>query len=120
MKKETKIFLLLIIFATFVVVSFRYTEYIIHKNFILNVNMSCNPSFEICFVSDCSPENDPKCDVTPYKKIKILDSIAPQCLEEHTCAQFLCSKNSNCLITNCSLDNVKGGEKCIQLSDQQN
>jgi hypothetical protein len=54
---------------------------------------------------------------TPYKKVSILASRAPKCLEEHNCESFSCSDISDdpniCAITYCS-DNTKDpGEECL-------
>ncbi len=120
MNKETKFFLLFIIFVTLVVVIHRYDEYIINRNFILDVDSACDPTSESCFVADCSPIDDSTCDDTPYKKVKILDSVAPKCLEEHSCSNFLCSNNNNCSVIYCSKNNLNSGEKCTELLTQKN
>jgi hypothetical protein len=71
-------------------------------------------------VSDCSPEEDLECDSSPYKRVEILKSDAPSCLEEHTCDSFSCSGIENCSITLCSEDELEDGEKCLSTFNNDN
>ena len=115
MDKAPKGFLFLILLITLIVVFYRYQQYVVDKNFILNVNTVCDPNIENCFTADCLPGTDSECDTTPYKKVKILDRYAPKCLEEHNCSSFSCEKyNSNCYVTYCSPDTLENGEKCLE------
>ena len=109
-------FLLLVAVLVFSVVGFRYYEYVVNRNFIINVYTACNPSTEQCFVSDCSPEDDLSCPNGPYKKIEIRDADAPQCLEEHTCTNFICGDIASCTATYCSEENLEEGESCAGTS----
>ena len=115
MNKKTKYFIYFAILITLVVIFYGYQQYIVDKNFLIDVNTVCNPKTENCFVSDCSPKTDSECDITPYKKIEVLDIYAPKCLEEHNCSVFSCdNKNeSDCSVTYCSSDTLEDGEKCL-------
>ena len=115
MNKGTKLFLALIILATLLVVFNRYQQYIINRNFVLNIDTVCSPDIEKCFTMDCSPADDPECDDTPYKKVEILEINAPKCLEEHNCSDFACDPGDIlCSITFCSDNVLEDGEKCVE------
>jgi len=105
--------LLLIIGALLVVVAYRYEGYVHLRDFTLVVNGPCDPETHNCFVSDCSPDDDPDCDTTPYDKVEITDNQAPACLEEHTCAEFSCPADAeDCSVTYCAADALEDGEAC--------
>lgn len=101
-----------ILFVLFcITVGYRYDQYILKRNYILKVNVTCNPVIEDCFESDCD-NTDPKCNASTYKKVSILAHDAPKCLEEHNCENFTCSGINSCEITNCNSDALESGEKC--------
>lgn len=95
-----------------VVVGYRYEQYVISRNFIIQVNTSCDPAKENCFISDCSPEDDLSCPDGPYKKVEILSADAPRCLQEHQCTEFTCDGIRDCKITYCAADILEDGESC--------
>jgi hypothetical protein len=113
MKNKLKHLLVLIILVVVFVIMYRYDQYIIKKNFILEVSISCDSSKETCFVMDCSVDIDPDCDKNPYKKIKISATYAPICLEEHTCDDFTCDNLNDCSTLICSDDNKESWETCL-------
>ena len=97
------------------VLLYRYQQYELNKNFYIVVNTSCNPKTEKCFIST-DPSSDTNFDSSAYKKVKIKANIAPVCLEEHSCKNFVCPENSvtdECDITYCSTENLSDGEKCL-------
>ena len=111
-KKVKFLFPIIFILVFFFVVGYRYKEYVLDKNFILEVNTLCDQNSGNCFTSSSSDLNFGQ---NPYKKIKILASYAPKCLEEHSCESFICpaNKNSECEITYCSNDTKTDGEECL-------
>jgi len=112
MKTRPLYLLLLLLSAILVVIAYRYEQYVVQRNFLIDVQAPCDPASKSCFVSDCSPTDDPACDTSPYDKVEILDSEAPACLEEHTCVAFSCEGYSNCSIDYCSEDTLEDGEAC--------
>ena len=115
MKITTKYFLIFILCVGIIIVGYRYKQYVIDKDFILDVNVECNPSVEKCFVVDCD-SSDPACDSAPYKKVEIKYVYALLCLEEHDCQDFSCMgiENNYCVIKYCSDSTLSGGEKCFK------
>ena len=115
MSKNPKYFIIFILLVTLIIVLYRYQQYIVSRNFTLEINTVCDAKTENCFVADCSIENDPECDTTTYKKVEILDNYAPKCLEEHACEAFSCDQiKDNCSITYCSSSTLEDGEKCAE------
>jgi hypothetical protein len=115
MSKLSKYLFVIMLLALLVVVGYRYYEYVHMRNFLLDVNVSCKPAQESCFVANCNPA-DSECDTTPYKKVEIIAHDAPVCLEEHTCEDFSCDGITGCTITNCSAPSLSDGEKCFETS----
>jgi hypothetical protein len=103
------IFALLVVFVT---IGYRCYQYIDNRNFVLEVNTICDPQIEKCFVQS----SDFGFLETPYKKVTIVASLAPRCLEEHTCEAFFCPtdlKNAyECQTIYCSDETKKEGEEC--------
>lgn len=117
MDKNTKYVLgtILILFSLLVI--YRYYQNFILKNFIIDVNTSCNPNVESCFATEC--EEGAECTIDPYKKVSILSKSAPKCLEEHSCQEFTCTNLNNCQITYCSDETLSDGEICVPLNTNE-
>jgi hypothetical protein len=109
---STKYFIALSLVVILVVAFYRYDQYIIARNFVVVADIACDPSAESCFVADCSTQDDPDCDTTPYKKVTILAAEAPICLEEHSCEGFVCT-SASCTVSQCSEDELEDGEACL-------
>lgn len=110
----------LLIFFLIIIVLFRYEKYVIQGDFLITSTAPCSNS-ESCFVMDCAAADNPECEARPYKKIVISASIAPQCVFEHTCQNFVCSVNdSRCKIEYCSQEKLIGGEKCQTATSTEN
>ncbi|MFH0755115.1 MAG: hypothetical protein V1910_00410 [bacterium] len=112
MNKSAKYFLLLFLIFILLIIVYKYKQYILDKNFNLIVNTSCNLNEENCFISDCKPESDSDCKLTPYKKVIISAKIAPACLGEHNCIDFLCKDKTACSLIYCSNETLEEGEIC--------
>jgi hypothetical protein len=104
--------------AVFIVIflfvgGYRYYQYILEKNFILEIDTVCDSNTEKCF----SPSTDMSFLDAPYKKVKIIASLAPKCLEEHNCETFYCptgmEDTNKCQITYCSNETKIDGEECL-------
>lgn len=112
--KNVPVFLLAIsLIAILGIVWYRYDQYVVQRNFITYAAVPCSEEEGTCFVMDCSPEEDEECDLSPYKKIEVLASEAPKCIEEHTCESFACASGSEtCTETFCSDETLEDGEAC--------
>ncbi|MEN9647420.1 MAG: hypothetical protein RLY57_224 [Candidatus Parcubacteria bacterium] len=112
MHKNPTYLILLITILISTLIWYRFNDFVINKNFVINVAVNCNTEIEQCFVSDCNTEIDSECDQEPYKKISILKKYAPACLEEHSCENFKCSDFQSCMEINCSEASLDEGEIC--------
>lgn len=108
---STRYFIILSMVVILGIVGYRYYHYVVKGDYVVLANVSCDPAVESCFVADCSPDEDPECDDTPYKKVEVLSAEAPGCLKEHTCEVFECTSES-CSVTECSEDALEDGEVC--------
>ena len=99
---------------------YRYYQYMIERNFTIEVNTICNPKINTCF----SASDDLSYGQNPYEKVTLTARYVPQCLEEHNCSTFSCpgvlEKSSICEIVYCS-DNTKDDEEeCIGSQTNKN
>ncbi len=102
------LFLLLVV----AVCAYRYYDYVIQQHYTILANTACDPRTEACFLSDCDPAVV-GCDEKPYEKVVIEASVAPACVEEHTCTNFSCPQSDRCAITYCDETTIAEGEYCV-------
>lgn len=111
--KKSPILILIVAALVFLgIVFYRYQQYVLIGNFLIDVDAPCNPLVSSCFMSDCTPGVDLSCDQTPYVHVEVLAKNAPPCLAEHSCQSFSCSNRADCTITYCSKDTLSDGEVC--------
>ena len=112
MKIKSQYVVVLIIIIFLVTCGYRYYQYVINKNFTIDVNTSCDINKDKCF----SYLEEDGTVSEPYKKVTLLAKYALSCLEEHTCPNFSCPtdiKEDDCLTTYCSEDILDEGESCV-------
>lgn len=113
MNISSKYFLSLVFILFLVLTGYRYYQYMIERNFTLDINTICDSKVNSCF----SASEDLSYGQNPYEKVAVTARYAPVCLEEHNCDSFSCPsvlvKNSVCEITYCSDDTKEDGEECI-------
>lgn len=106
-------FFALVIICISLIVGYRFHQYMVERNFVIEVNTTCDSKVENCF----SASEDLSFGQNPYKKVKIIAHYAPKCLEEHNCESFTCpndvGNSSECEITYCSNDTKVDGEECL-------
>lgn len=113
MKKGVGYILVLFIIIIAVASINRYKQYVLDRNFVLEVATACGATEPgDCFIAICESEDPSDCDTTLYKKVNIIARDAPKCLEEHTCADFSCNGIASCNITYCNDDSIEDGEEC--------
>lgn len=99
-----------------VVVGIQYKRMIVDQDYILYSHVSCDPTFESCFVLNCDiTEQD--CDNTPYKKIEKKAYNAPNCdLSKPECIDLACEVGEeSCSIILCTEDSLEEGEVCLDI-----
>jgi hypothetical protein len=118
MDKKSKIILISVFIIISAVVSFKYKQFFLDRDFLFLTQVNCNPATEQCFRVICNGPCDTSSQImfmggSPYKYIELPRYKAPQCLEEVTCPDFVCKETDKCSITYCSADTLGDGEECI-------
>ena len=112
MRNNFNYVILIITIIMFLTGGYRYYQYIIKQNYILEINTICDSNISNCFTSS----EDLSFGQNPYEKVNIVERYAPKCLEEHNCNSFSCPlglSSDLCEITYCSNDTKADGEECI-------
>jgi|GEM_PF-3414311 len=104
--------LTILVLAIVGIVAYRYNQYVVDKQYVVDAAAPCDSSQNSCFVADCSPDGDASCDTTPYEKVELPGALAPDCLLENSCEDFACNAENDCAITYCSPDQTEDGEAC--------
>ncbi|MBP9697767.1 MAG: hypothetical protein KBD65_01090 [Candidatus Moranbacteria bacterium] len=108
----------LILFSAVVVLLFKI---VVFRDYLLKMQVTCDPSHETCFVHVCDPSFE-KCsgqldqDTLYYKFVEKSAVLMPQCNQrEEGCAEPSCEKNENqCTETLCTDETVEvaAGDTC--------
>ena len=111
-RKQRHYFGILMALLTLIAFGTRYFDYVWEKNTLIYVYAACDPTEESCFIVDNEDDAWLEFQLTPYKKVEIVEKYAPVCLEEHTCERFSCNNLETCEETLCSDDSLEDGESC--------
>lgn len=115
MKLLSKYSLSIFLILVSLIVAYKYEQFVIVENYTIYAITPCDTDSNRCFIAKCE-EGD--CDETPYKKVEILASIAPNCLKENSCGSFSCFETDagHCNEYYCSIDTLEDGEDCTEVS----
>jgi len=124
MDRNSKYFLGFVALVIVLLVGYKFKQFIIDKDFTLIANIPCDPATESCFRVVCDPEGCDdssgivNSDGSPYKKITLPYSKAPNCLIEENCtpveaSQICVAGDTTCIIDTCSEDTLEDGEECV-------
>ena len=135
MDRNSKYFLGFVALVIVLLVGYKFKQFIIDKDFTLIANIPCDTKTESCFKVTCDPVTG--CDASsgivnadgsPYKKVTLPYSKAPNCLIEEDCTSFSCEANDPgdpaCKVTTCvdgaTEDNggPADGEECIPVGGE--
>ncbi len=115
MDKASRYLFLFVVLAILAVGAYKYKEFVIDRNFDIFAHVTCDPESESCFVADCSPEDDPECDLTPYKKVLKPAKNIEKCGPSEECPELSCDENeTGCTTTYCSSETIDEGEICAE------
>lgn len=115
MKKNSK--WLLFVFAALLVsaIAWKYSVYLIERDFFITDHIPCDPALDSCFVQECDAANM-DCDPEPYKRIEknaTNITLCPNYLTDQ-CPALTCEANEpDCAVTLCSEETMEEGEVCI-------
>lgn len=113
MQRAIPLFSLLVLVGLVVLAAgYRYDQYVVERQFVVQGAVPCDPTTTQCFVADCNPAEDSECDDTAYAKAELPAMAAPDCLLENSCESFSCNGKEACTVTYCSADILEDGEKC--------
>ncbi len=93
---KSNIFLRALILSVLVSLFLVYQKYIVKNDYFVRVELPCNPDVDVCFVSECDADADPRCsgDVTRNYKVILMKAykVPPlDCVDSADCQTFLCS-----------------------------
>lgn len=106
--------LIVFVLAIATIVGYRYDQYVVQRDYLVDAAAPCDAAQQTCFVADCSSQEDAECDTTPYEKVELPGRLAPSCLLENSCEAFDCSTANDCSVTYCTPDGAEDGETCTQ------
>lgn len=86
-----------------VAASFSYVNYYEDKDFVMNLESSCNPETESCFYRSCEEEECPPNGLELYKYLDVKASFFETC-SENSCTQECINSPENCDFTYCDPD----------------
>ncbi|MEI6191273.1 MAG: hypothetical protein WCP24_02825 [bacterium] len=122
-KASIWIFRIIVIFLVLALGGFAYWSILIHRDYQIVSQVSCDPSIESCFVTTCDPAEDDTCPTvenerTTYYKIINKNAhtiyVCEQTEEKLGCGEELsCLENEpKCFYTFCDPENLADGESC--------
>lgn len=115
MDKASRYLFLFVVLAILAVGAYKYKAFVIDRNFDILAHVTCDPQSESCFVADCSPEDDPECDITPYKKVLKSAKNIEECGPSEECPELSCDENEvGCTTTYCSSETIDEDEICAE------
>lgn len=121
--KGNKIFFIIFFLLIAISVAVTFVKIVILKDYQIVAQVSCYPTIEKCFVSECDPEVDEACTTdsaaTYFKNIsKNAGTIyaCEQTTEKSGCGDELSclSGEPNCSYTYCDPANLAEGETCSE------
>ena len=121
--KGNKIFYIVLVLLIAISVGVTFYKIVILKNYQIVAQVSCDPTTEKCFVTECDPTTNDTCSasstISYYKNIsKKANTIylCEQTVEKLGCNEELsCTKGeSYCSYTYCDPSNLAEGEKCSE------
>jgi hypothetical protein len=120
MSKSSKILLALAIILLAVSISASYYRYVVLHDYIIKVEIDCDPSTENCFIYTCDSEEEectgnPEEDTWYYKNFYRNAKYLPDCdpYNSNECAAFECGENE----LGCYEEVCSGDETCTHPDD---
>ncbi|MBP6975790.1 MAG: hypothetical protein KBB51_03095 [Candidatus Moranbacteria bacterium] len=109
MDKKSKMLFLVFFFILLGVIFLTYYRYMVVRDYVIEAQVSCDPTIEACFVYVCDPENgeectgDPEQDTSYYKLLHRNARNIPLCdPQEADCPVAMCQPEEiDCRVTFC-------------------
>ncbi len=85
----------------FVALIASFARYYFLKEFPVQIEVSCDPSIELCFHRDCETAECPPNDLSDYRQFELSGSEFTTCDDVDGCADFCKSNLGACIETVC-------------------
>lgn len=120
MEKKSQLFFIFLFLLIFWAVSASYYRYVVKQDYVIETEMDCDPSLEVCFMRICDPEIDGECtgdleeDTSYYKIVRRNAKNIPLCdTNDERCQMFVCpEREEECEILLCDERTVEEGATC--------
>lgn len=114
MSKRSKTFFLLLVTILIVSVFASYYRYYVNRDYLIEIQIDCDPSLESCFVWNCDSTIEGECtgdqsnDIWYYKYFYRNAKNVPICNpSEENCDVYTCQNNEeNCYEKTCTDDSI--------------
>lgn len=94
-------------------VNFSYINYFENRDFIMNLESSCDPAVESCFQRDCSEEECPPNSLEVYKYVDVPAWFFERC-SENSCKKECIENPDQCEFTYCDPDSEE--DICVDIN----
>lgn len=125
MDKKSKILLFSFFSIIIIVTGISYYKYFILKDYLIEIEVDCNPKLEKCFIYECDPSVDEECPknvkkrISYYKIIRKKANTIPNCdPNSENCSALKCNKSEDCEEVLCDEANLQEGERCSSLGNK--
>lgn len=124
MDRKSKILLGVFSLAIILSIGATYWRIMVKRDFVVEMQVDCDPASEVCFVGECDPEveqctGDPEQDTYYYKMLSKKAANMPSCdLETGECPTPKCEMGEeDCEETLCSEELLEEGQSCSDPAD---
>lgn len=120
---KSRLFFGVVFFLFFVVAGISFVRYFILRDYLVQAEISCDPSAESCFVYTCDPIDDSECPeaederTSYYKLIQKKAFTLPDCEPgSEGCPELECVEGEDCQVILCDQET----EECSQPESTEN
>jgi hypothetical protein len=112
---NSKVINILFLSGFFVVIVGSFARYYFLKEFPVNIEVSCDPSLELCFQRDCEKDECPPNGLSTYRQFELAGHTFAACDTVDGCESFCKNNSGECIETVCG---ETDGDICIQMKEQ--
>ena len=81
----------------FVAVVASFVRYLYLKEFLIHIEVSCDPTTEICFHRDCETDECPPNNLSDYRQFTLSGSVFSECGEIDNCSNRCKADKGSCI-----------------------
>jgi hypothetical protein len=79
-----------------IVMWLSFSRYVVHKNFLVQIETPCDPVGELCFYRDCDKDECPPNGLSTYRTWQTNAGIFAKCDVDQTCENTCENEPGNC------------------------